>query len=50
MMVDRFGVEKPHPAVDTERKASASCAALVKQVCGEVTAEMTEALEEDFFA
>ena len=49
LTVDRFGNEKPHPAVEMERKASAACAALVKQVCGEVTAEAQEAIEENFF-
>lgn len=47
---DRFEQEKCHPAVEIERKASLACAALVKQVCGEVTAEAREAIEEDFFA
>ena len=47
---DRFDQEKVHPAVEIERRASLACAALVKQVCGEVTAEIQEAVEEDFFA
>ena len=50
MTKDRFDQPKPHPAVDVERKASLACAALVKQVCGEVTAEIIEATEEDFFS
>jgi hypothetical protein len=47
---DRFGQQKTHPAVEIERKASLACASLVKQVCGEVDAEITEAIEEDFFS
>lgn len=50
MTKDRFEQAKPHPAVDVERKASMACAALVKQVCGEVTADAKEAIEEDFFS
>ena len=46
---DRFGQQKVHPAVEIERKASLACAALVKQVCGDVTAEIQEAIEENFF-
>ena len=47
---DRFGQEKPHWAIAVERSASVACAALVKQVCGDVTAEIQEAIEQDFFA
>lgn len=48
--VDRFGIEGPHWAIETERKASTSAAQLIKQVCAAVgKAEVQEAIEEDLF-
>jgi hypothetical protein len=47
--VDRFGVEQPHWAIETERKASAAAASLIKQVAAVTKAEVQEAIEEDLF-
>jgi len=48
--VDRFGVEGPHWAIETERKASTAAAGLIKQVCSMVgKAEVQQAIEEDLF-
>ena len=48
--VDRFGIEQPHWAIETERKASTAAASLIKQVCSAVgKPEVQEAIEEDLF-
>jgi hypothetical protein len=48
--VDRFGIEQPHWAIETERKASTAAAQLIKQVCAAVgKTEVQEAIEEDLF-
>lgn len=47
---DRFGQSKAHPAVQVERMASMSCAKLVEQVVGKMSAiEEQEEVEEDLF-
>lgn len=47
---DRFDQAKAHPAVQVERMASMSCAKLVEQVVGKMSAiEEPEVVEEDLF-
>lgn len=48
--MDRFGQDKPHPAVEIERKASLACAALLKSIIGDATIEDDETEKaENFF-
>ena len=49
--VDRFGIEQPHWAIETERKASTAAASLIKQVTAAVGKhEIQQAIEEDLFS
>lgn len=40
---DRFGQEKPHPAVQIERMASLACTAIMEKILGKATGEKLEA-------
>lgn len=40
--LDRFGQEKPHPAVQIERMASLACAAIMEKVLGKPSGEKSE--------
>ena len=47
---DRFGQEKPHPAVAIERAASLACARLLAEFIGVAEGDTDEAeLEDDFY-
>lgn len=47
--LDRFGQEKPHPAVQIERMASMTCAGIVAQIVGKSPDGVPAEQEEDFF-